>query len=258
MKRLLAVFISLLLVIPCAAHSQPSRRADAGAPVSPLTIQPGGSEGLRFPAFSAYDLDWDPVDSSIFADADYTVAVVWLNTCIPCLVELPYYQALSDHYSGVSSPRVQVVGLACAPQMDDISRIVNNGGYTFMQIFFNTFAVTQYLSDILYHNQNDCIPIPQTLIIDRSGVILAHVWGSFSGYDELEDFVSGVIGGHSPSGDADGNGFVDTTDALMVLRCALGISGSGQALMPVCDMDGNNAIDTTDALMILRIALGIG
>lgn len=58
-------------------------------------------------------------------------------------------------------------------------------------------------------------------------------------------------------GDANGDGTVDTTDALLVLRCALGISGSAQQLLSNCDMDGNRRIDTTDALMILRTALGI-
>ncbi|MBQ1520019.1 MAG: dockerin type I repeat-containing protein, partial [Clostridia bacterium] len=58
-------------------------------------------------------------------------------------------------------------------------------------------------------------------------------------------------------GDADRNGAVDTTDALLILRCALGIMGSESYYMMNCDMDGNGAIDTTDALMILRMALGI-
>ncbi len=59
-------------------------------------------------------------------------------------------------------------------------------------------------------------------------------------------------------GDADRNGTVDTTDALLVLRCALSISGSVSELMVNCDMDGNGTIDTTDALYVLRLALHIG
>ena len=59
-------------------------------------------------------------------------------------------------------------------------------------------------------------------------------------------------------GDADRNGIVDTTDALLVLRCALGISGEAEDLMVNCDMDSSGVIDTTDALFILRAALGIG
>ncbi|MBR6109291.1 MAG: leucine-rich repeat protein [Clostridia bacterium] len=58
-------------------------------------------------------------------------------------------------------------------------------------------------------------------------------------------------------GDADGSGAIDTTDALLVLRCALGISGDPEEMIAICDMDGNGVIDTTDALLILRMALGI-
>ena len=58
-------------------------------------------------------------------------------------------------------------------------------------------------------------------------------------------------------GDADGNGVIDTVDALLVLRCALGISGDHEGFIPYCDMDGSGVIDTVDALLILRLALGI-
>ncbi|MBR6109290.1 MAG: leucine-rich repeat protein [Clostridia bacterium] len=58
-------------------------------------------------------------------------------------------------------------------------------------------------------------------------------------------------------GDADGNGVIDTTDALLVLRCALHITGDPEEILAFCDMDGNGIIDTTDALIILRMALGI-
>ena len=58
-------------------------------------------------------------------------------------------------------------------------------------------------------------------------------------------------------GDADGSGSVDTTDALLTLRCALGISGNEAEMLASCDMDGSGTIDTTDALIILRMALGI-
>ncbi|MBR6109567.1 MAG: leucine-rich repeat protein [Clostridia bacterium] len=67
-----------------------------------------------------------------------------------------------------------------------------------------------------------------------------------------------MIGGAAPgSCDADCNGAVDTTDALIVLRAALGIEGDPQALLTVCDADANGVIDTTDALIILRMSLGI-
>lgn len=59
-------------------------------------------------------------------------------------------------------------------------------------------------------------------------------------------------------GDADGNGYIDTTDALYVLRAALGITDNAAELIGCCDMDNNGVLDTTDALLVLRRALNIG
>lgn len=58
-------------------------------------------------------------------------------------------------------------------------------------------------------------------------------------------------------GDADGNGIVDGTDALLVLRYAMGIIDS----LPRpdnADMDGNGTVNINDAVLILRLAMGIG
>ncbi|MBR6108533.1 MAG: dockerin type I repeat-containing protein [Clostridia bacterium] len=58
-------------------------------------------------------------------------------------------------------------------------------------------------------------------------------------------------------GDVDGNGIVDTTDALYALRYALGIIDMPADWRERANVDGNSIIDTTDALLILRWALGI-
>ncbi|MBR6109080.1 MAG: leucine-rich repeat domain-containing protein [Clostridia bacterium] len=79
-------------------------------------------------------------------------------------------------------------------------------------------------------------------------------------YPESETRVIALFTGGSISirGDANHDGRVDTEDALIVLRAAMGISGDADSLISNCDMDGNGRLDTTDALMILRLALGIG
>ena len=56
-------------------------------------------------------------------------------------------------------------------------------------------------------------------------------------------------------GDANCDGKVDTEDALIVLRAALGIEGDPEALVESCDMNGDGVIDTVDALLVLRLAL---
>lgn len=73
------------------------------------------------------------------------------------------------------------------------------------------------------------------------------------------DFVEIIPAGSSGGllGDVDGNGIVDTTDALYALRYALGIIDMPADWQERANVDGNSIIDTTDALLILRYALGI-
>lgn len=63
--------------------------------------------------------------------------------------------------------------------------------------------------------------------------------------------------GNGMLGDVDGNGSIDTTDALYALRQALGILNLPADQLQRADVNGDGSIDTTDALYILRYALGI-
>ena len=63
-------------------------------------------------------------------------------------------------------------------------------------------------------------------------------------------------GSGGTQGDANGDGTVDVTDALLVLRCALGLIDTLPGLSS-CDVNGDGSVNMTDALIILRMALGI-
>lgn len=66
------------------------------------------------------------------------------------------------------------------------------------------------------------------------------------------------FGGASPtSGDVDLNGVIDSTDALLCLRCALGVMELDEMQFAAADVNGNGQCDSTDALLILRSALGL-
>lgn len=72
--------------------------------------------------------------------------------------------------------------------------------------------------------------------------------------------IAGVSLVYTPGGmlgDVDGNGSVDTTDALYALRCALGLVDLDPTALLRADVDMNGSVDTTDALYILRYALGL-
>ena len=58
-------------------------------------------------------------------------------------------------------------------------------------------------------------------------------------------------------GDANGDGLVDTTDALLVLRASMGIMELSAAAEASCDLDHNGTLDAADALNILRFVLGL-
>ena len=62
---------------------------------------------------------------------------------------------------------------------------------------------------------------------------------------------------HYLKGDVNNDGVVDSVDALMALRCALGIIDLDGPAFEAADVNGDGMIRSDDALMILRYALGI-
>ena len=59
------------------------------------------------------------------------------------------------------------------------------------------------------------------------------------------------------AGDADGSGIVNASDALMILRAALGLIELPEEALAVSDVDHNGTITAGDALLVLRYALGL-
>lgn len=53
-------------------------------------------------------------------------------------------------------------------------------------------------------------------------------------------------------GDADGNGEITITDALVALQCAIGLRQPDEQQTKIIDVDGDNEITVTDALFILQ------
>ncbi|MBO6061161.1 MAG: dockerin type I repeat-containing protein [Clostridia bacterium] len=76
------------------------------------------------------------------------------------------------------------------------------------------------------------------------------------GYDGVMLYRVKVDASGGLLGDADGNGIVNSTDALLILRYSLGIL-STLPNMPMADADGNGLVNSGDALLVLRAALGI-
>lgn len=58
-------------------------------------------------------------------------------------------------------------------------------------------------------------------------------------------------------GDADGNGAVNVTDGVNVLRSAAGLASACDATA-ACDVDANGSVSVTDGVNVLRAAAGLG
>ena len=57
--------------------------------------------------------------------------------------------------------------------------------------------------------------------------------------------------------DVDGDGSVTIADALLVIRCSLGLTELDESAAACADADGNGTVDMFDSLMILRMAMGM-
>ena len=97
-----------------------------------------------------------------------------------------------------------------------------NGSYTFLW---------KYEKDYSYASGSDCVWLDEV---------------AYSG-----DAGAGLLG------DADGNGEVNVSDALLAMRYAMGLIGESELNLDNADVDGSGGVNMSDAISILRIALGL-
>ncbi len=63
------------------------------------------------------------------------------------------------------------------------------------------------------------------------------------------------VSGSCPMGDADGSGSVTVSDALVVLRCAIGVIDEQELVFYAADMNGDGRLSVSDAVTVLRLAM---
>ena len=77
-------------------------------------------------------------------------------------------------------------------------------------------------------------------------------------FDGVNDFVAKFTAS-TPGGigDVDGDGVVRVSDAVLIMRCALGLIEFTPEQILCGDVDGDGVIKIADAVMVVRIALGL-
>lgn len=140
--------------------------------------------GMSIAGFSAHLLlSEEVIDSSSIADYDLTFINYWATWCGPCVSEMPHISQMYQHYQETPENDVQVIGAisvggGCTEQT--ASAFLTNNHYDWPNV------VPDSVLNSVFHASGY---IPQTLIVDRNGVVRDHIVGSFSSYTEMLNYV---------------------------------------------------------------------
>ena len=123
--------------------------------------------------FSTVDIDGNPVDSSLFGNADVTLVNIWGTFCGPCLQEMPHLGELAAEYKDKG---VQFLGIVCDTMNRDGSvndevvalarEIAQKTGATYTHLPFTDFA--DELNTVLEY-------VPTTVFVNGEGKIVGEL-----------------------------------------------------------------------------------
>lgn len=204
-----------------------------------------GAAGTDVSGFSASCIDGSVLSGEVFSSYEcsaVTYFATWSSDCLRQLEILAEIKAAHPEYGVFGLLRVDATSTPEAALA-----VMNAHGYDFPVMICSGGWQTV---------AEEAFVIPQTFIVNRSGVI-AEAWqAAFSSSSVLLTRLMRVSFG-PPDGDADVNGTVNSADALFVLRAAMGLCDQTTEALLHADMNENGALDSQDALEILRFALSL-
>ncbi|MBI2072221.1 MAG: TlpA family protein disulfide reductase [Gemmatimonadetes bacterium] len=150
-----------------------------------LAVPDPVSVGFRAPDFQAKRLD-DTTRVARLADYDGSVVLlnVWATWCQPCREEMPSIERLFQEL-GPRGLRVVAVSVDDGGAEADIREFVREFGLTFDVVHDPTGRILQTYQ---------MIGVPETFLIDRSGVIRKKAFAADWYSDENRNLVAGLIG----------------------------------------------------------------
>ena len=231
MRRFTAISLILcMLLLPLGADAL-SASAQVGTDVS---------------GFSSVWLDGSQADGRIFSE--YNVSVVcwfaaWDQAGLDQLAILQQIHAAHPNYGVFGVLKVDATSTpeAALAYMESM-------GYD-----FGVFVCDSVWQGVV----SQSMFIPQLFIVNGDGLIVEAWQAAFTSPGPLLERLSYWNGGSDADGDANGDGVVDTVDALIALRFAVGLEVPDPEQTRRCDINQNGTIDMFDALWILRFALGM-
>ena len=159
MKKILSLVMAALLVCVCGTVGAANE------------TEAKNSTGASVMGFSSVNIvTGETVTSDIIGNTTLTLINEWAYWCGPCMSEMPHLQAAHEYYSSTPEADVQIIGCAYDTSIAQGQNVLNSNGYTWVNVMEDTvlgniFATEGY--------------IPQTIIVDRHGVVRDHIVTAF-------------------------------------------------------------------------------
>ena len=92
---------------------------------------------------------------------------------------------------------------------------------------------------------------------DEAGELITQSIYLIADGDSYGEVTARFTGAEVIPGDANGDGAVDSSDALLLLRYAMGLISIDPQFLEACDMNGDGSVSADDALIVLRSVMGV-
>ena len=135
-------------------------------------------------SFSTVDLDGNPVDSSVFADAEYTMINIWASYCAPCIGEMDELMQMDAELENVQIITVLSDALSTEDEAaEDAREIVKTLNFT----------LPVYLINEEIYTQLPCNAVPTSFLVDREGNAMKYMCVGAVGVEQYKQWIQSCI-----------------------------------------------------------------
>lgn len=136
--------------------------------------------------FTTVDLDGNPVDSSVFANAEYTMINIWGSFCAPCIGEMEDLMKMDAEMDNVQI--ITILGDATSPDDDtaeDAREVVET-----LKLTLPVYLTNNEIKELLPSNA-----FPTSFLVDREGNPLGIACIGAVGPENYQAWIQACIGG---------------------------------------------------------------
>ena len=186
--RLLAIVLAALMLLSACAKTEVSTVTQATAEAETTqaateaeTVQDDTDYRV---SFSTVDLDGNPVDSSVFADAEYTMINIWASYCAPCIGEMDELMQMDAELENVQIITVLSDALTTEDEAaEDAREIVKTLNFT----------LPVYLINEEIYTQLPCNAVPTSFLVDREGNAMKYMCVGAVGVEQYKQWIQSCI-----------------------------------------------------------------